>query len=47
MAVDSLERGMEAVGAEPKPCEEDEAGVHVAFGLVAAVAGEDCVFRPS
>ena len=47
IAVDSLECGMEAVGAEPKPREKDEARVHVALGLVATVAGEDCVFRPS
>jgi hypothetical protein len=38
---------MEAVGVEPKPSEKDLAWIHVAFGLVAGVAGEDGVLCAS
>lgn len=41
--IDSLYGGAETVGTEPKPDEEDEAGVHVALGLVAGEAGQDLV----
>ena len=48
--VDSINGGMEALWAQPKPCEQDQAGVHVPLGLVAFVASEHrvlCAARPS